>query len=191
MGSTYPSGSDFYLIFHFSFLCRPISFPVCNEECYFYSDESFIFIFIEPWPLSFISSPVLLFCTVNRCLKGQPPEAATSSSPLCKKKKKKTPRQHRCHSQHPKACGQPKAPVHRRQITLKGKEEPIWSRGGAWSKGERKFKKWRRKNWLDDLEDKGMPGRGGGGGGGEFSCQREILAVRAPTWVCSTNQAMK
>ena len=27
--------------------------------------------------------------------------------------------------------------MHRRQITLKGKEEPIWSRGGASNKGER------------------------------------------------------
>lgn len=49
--------------------------------------------------------------------------------------------------------------MQRRQITLKGKEEPIWSRGGARNKGERKFKKWRRKNWLHDLEDKGIQGR--------------------------------
>ncbi|CAB1418508.1 unnamed protein product [Pleuronectes platessa] len=55
-------------------------------------------------------------------------------------------------------------PVHLfiREITLTGKEEPIWSRSRSRGteqgkgKGERKFKKWRRKTALHDMEDNEM-----------------------------------
>lgn len=92
--------------------------------------------------------------------------------------------------------GQLKNPAHHRQLTVKGKQEPIWWRVGKRSKGEGNLRnRGERTGWriwrIAGQKDRQVMGGEVGADVWTFRSTWAIWTTRAPAWVSCTNQCMK